>query len=74
LHLPAEREAGGLLSVCSVARLERRMDFDLSVSEKTLYVLRSPISYHIAFSTPNAKANPSPSIQQKYHIGGSVVI
>ena len=35
--------------------------------------LRSPISNHIAFTTPNAKANPSPSIQLKYHISDSFV-
>jgi len=28
----------------------------------------SPNSYHIAFSTPNAKAKASPRIQLKYHM------
>jgi hypothetical protein len=31
----------------------------------------SPNSYHMAFNTANTKANPSPSIQLKYHITDS---
>lgn len=37
------------------------------------YYFFSPNSYHIAFSTPNAKAKESPRIQLKYHMQDSEV-